>query len=293
MMAGIVVSGAYAKSQRVTLPVGVPTKVGDSTLTFVRVVPGAPDLKQMMEVRVETARGRTFYAYPKMYENGRTGQLMANPSIDNSPVMDLYIAPQQYDPGQPQVNGRDERLTRGTTTNIEGTGFTFRDFSADRSAMMRGERTILVLTDLTITPPDGSKYDLTLHYKFNMETQEADAEQVNIPGIPGGTIAVLAVSPNDGAVVVRLTGVSKNPRDEFQPATVESLSVDVTWKPLIALVWGGFYVMMAGGLLAFLRRSREARKAVLEGSPGLVHQTPPVASTGPALPAHTRSPLRP
>ena len=103
---------------------------------------------------------------------------------------------------------------------------------------------------------------------------------------------VLAVSPNDGAVVLRLTGVSKNPADEFQAATVESLSVDVTRKPLIALVWGGFYVMMAGGLLAFVKRSREARRAVLEASPKRPRRPgTPVAPTGPALPAHTRSPL--
>ena len=64
--------------------------------------------------------------------------------------------------------------------------------------------------------------------------------------------------------MLRLTGVSKNPADEIHAATVESLSVDVTHKPLIALVWGGFYVMMAGGLLAFVKRSKEARRAVLE-----------------------------
>ena len=28
---------------------------------------------------------------------------MVNPSIRNSAIMDLYIAPQQYDPGQPQI----------------------------------------------------------------------------------------------------------------------------------------------------------------------------------------------
>ncbi len=102
---------------------------------------------------------------------------------------------------------------------------------------------------------------------------------------------VLAVSPNDGSVVLRLTGVSKNPADEFQAATVESLSIDVTHKPLIALVWGGFYVMMAGGLLAFVKRSGEARRAVLEASTRAIPAESPVAPTGPALPAHTRSPL--
>src|SRR5499427_6650749 len=75
MLAGIVVSGAYAVSHRVNLPLNVPKKVGDTTLTFLRVVPGSAERKQAMEIRVERKDGKTFYAYPKMYENTRTGQL--------------------------------------------------------------------------------------------------------------------------------------------------------------------------------------------------------------------------
>jgi len=41
------------------------------------------------------------------------------------------------------------------------------------------------------------------------------------------------------------------------------LSVDLTTKPLISFVWGGFYVMMAGGLVALLRRARDSRQAAL------------------------------
>ena len=292
MLAGIVVSGAYAVSRRVTLPLNVPKKVGDTTLTFLRIVPGSADRKQAMEVRVEPAKGKSFYAYPKMYENTRTGQLMVNPSIRNSATMDLYIAPQQYDPGQPQIVGRDVRLTKGTTTSIDGTGFTLHDMNADRAAMMSGGKTVLVLADLIITPPDGSSHDVTIKYVFHLDTQEAEAAEVALPGYPNAKARILAVSPNDGAAILRMTGVSKNPNEEFQAATTESLSVDVTHKPLIALVWGGFYVMMAGGLLAFVKRSGEARRAVLEGSPREIRSESPVAPTGPVMPAHTRSPLR-
>jgi cytochrome c-type biogenesis protein CcmF len=291
MLAGIVVSGAYARSERLTLPVNVPKKTGDTTLTFLRVIPGSAQRKQAMEVKVDTATGKSFYAYPKMYENSRTGQLMANPAIKSSALMDLYVAPQQYDPGQPETIGRDVRLVKGTTTNIDGTGFTFRDFNADRSAMMRGEKTVLVLTDLTITPADGSSHDLTVRYVFHMDGREPEAEQPDIPGVPGGKLRVMAVSPNDGAVVLRLTGVSKNPAEEFHAATVESLSVDVTRKPLIALVWAGFYVMMAGGLLAFVKRAGEARRAVLEASERSPAEPAPVPPAAPPLPAHTRSSL--
>jgi hypothetical protein len=216
---------------------------------------------------------------------------MANPAIRSTAIMDLYIAPQQYDPGQAEVVGRDVRLTKGTTTDIEGAGFTFREFNADRAAMMRGEKTVLVLTDLTITPPDGSKHDTTIRYVFHLDGRTAEAEELDIPGFPGGKMKVLAVSPNDGAVVLRLRGVSKNPADEFQAATVESLSIDVTRKPLISLVWGGFYVLMAGAFVAFVKRSREARRAVLEGSAEPVRPESPIAATGPAVPAHPRAPL--
>jgi hypothetical protein len=66
--------------------------------------------------------------------------------------------------------------------------------------------------------------------------------------------------------------------------------VDVTRKPLISLVWGGFYVMMAGALLAFVKRAREARRAVLDiAKEESARADAPVPATGPALPAHTRS----
>ncbi len=294
MLSGIVISGVYAKSTRATLPVNKPVKVARNTLTFLRVLPATPTEKQAMEVRVATPDGKTFYTYPKMYVNSRTNQLMANPSIRTSAVADFYIAPQSYDPGQPEQVGREVRLTKGTTQNIDGIGFTFRDFNADRSAMMRGEQKVLVLTDVTITPPDGSKHDATLRYVWHLDTREADAEESDVPGVPGGKMTVLAVSPNDGAVVLRLRGVSKDPAAEFQAATTESLSVDVTDKPLISLVWGGFYVLMAGAMLALVKRTREARQAVLraESQERAAGRRDPIAApTGPVVPAHGRSRL--
>jgi cytochrome c-type biogenesis protein CcmF len=292
MLAGIVVSGVYARSTRLTLPANQPVRVEDSKLTFVRVIPGTATSKQAMEVRVETPKGKTYYLYPKMYVNSRTNQLMANPAIKNSALFDFYIAPQSYDPGQPEQVGRDVRLTKGTTTAIDGTGFTFRDFNADRSSMMQGGKTILVLTDVTVTPADGTQHDATLRYIYHLDTEEAEAEDLDIPGVPGGKMRVVAVSPKDGAVVLRMRGVSKDRATEYQAATHESLSVDVTRKPMIAFVWGGFYVMMAGAFLAFLKRAREARHATLKAeAKAAVPAREAVAPTGPAVPVHSRSRL--
>src|SRR6266545_279323 len=292
MLAGIVVSGVYARSTRLTLPANQAVRVEDSKLTFVRVIPGTATSKQAMEVRVETPKGKTYYLYPKMYVNARTNQLMANPAIKNSALFDFYIAPQSYDPGQPEQVGREVRLTKGTTTAIDGTGFTFRDFNADRSSMMQGGKTILVLTDVTVTPADGTQHDATLRYIYHLDTEGGEAEDLDIPGVPGGKMRVAAVSPKDGAVVLRMQGVSKDRASEYQAATHESLSVDVTRKPMIAFVWGGFYVMIAGAFLAFLKRAREARHATLQAeAKAAVPAREAVAPTGPAVPVHSRSRL--
>ncbi|HEX9689610.1 MAG TPA: cytochrome c biogenesis protein CcsA [Thermoanaerobaculia bacterium] len=281
MLAGIVVSGVYARSQKLTLVKNEPTKVDDKTLTFLRVVPGTATRKQAMEVRVQTRDGKTGYVYPKMYVNSRTGQMMANPAIRRSAVLDYYLSPQQYDPGQPERVGRDVQLKKGTTTNVEGTGLTFREFNADRSAMFQGGKEVLVLTDLTITPPDGSKHDATIRYVYRLDGSEPEAPELEIPGLTGAFMKVMAVSPSDEAVVLRLRGISKDPAAEFQAATRESLSVEVTRKPLISLVWGGFYVMMAGGILALVKRAREARRAVVPAAEALREAPLPSASVIP------------
>jgi len=265
-------------------------KVGDKTLTFLRVVPGTATRKQATEVSVQTASGKTGYLYPKMYENSKTGQLMANPAIRRSAIFDDYMSPQQYDPGQPERIGRDVQLTKGTTTNIEGTGFTFREFNADRSAMLQGKKEVLVLTELTITPPDGSKHDVTLRFVYHMDGGAPEAPDVEIPGHPGGLMRVMAVSPSDGAVALRLRGISKDPAMEHQAATQESLSLEVTRKPLISLVWAGFYVMMSGGILALIKRTREARRAVILPEPSREPVAPKTAPPA-ALPVTARSEL--
>jgi len=57
-------------------------------------------------------------------------------------------------------------------------------------------------------------------------------------------------------------------------------------------VWGGFYVLMAGGILALVKRSREAHRVVVSDiASAEAPARESVAPTGPAIPAHTRSRL--
>ena len=96
---------------------------------------------------------------------------------------------------------------------------------------------------------------------FGGGSAESATESPETP-LPGkGRLKVRKVSPNEGTCEIELLGLS--PGSDLKPATTETLSVDLTTKPLISFVWGGFYVMMAGGLVALLRRARDSRQAAL------------------------------
>jgi cytochrome c biogenesis factor len=66
-----------------------------------------------------------------------------------------------------------------------------------------------------------------------------------VPLASGGVLSVAGIVPINQSVQLQLN----EPR----------LSIDVTRKPLIKLVWYGFYVVLIGGLIATFFRLREAR----------------------------------
>src|SRR5512140_3309663 len=112
--------------------------------------------KQAMEVDVTSPSGKVWKAYPKMYMNQRTQQMMANPDVRSTPLMDLYVSPQSYDPGQPaRVEGSTISLKKGESRSADGVKIKFLDFNADRSAINDAKRPhVTVNASFLVTTPE-------------------------------------------------------------------------------------------------------------------------------------------
>jgi cytochrome c biogenesis factor len=281
MLVGILVSGVYEKRTTVTLFRNEPVAVGRNTLTFTRTVfvtdsgevKSPQDLdassladrraKQAMEVEVASPGGAVWKAYPKLYTNTRTNQMMANPDVKSSLLLDLYVSPQAYDRGRPaRIEGTVVALKKGESKTVEGVKLTFLDFSADRSQVSSDRPRVTVTGNFLVTTAKASEEKTArLVMLFGGGAEESSTESPDTP-LPGkGRLRLRRVSPNEATCEIELLGLA--PGSDLKPATVETLSVDLTTKPLISLVWGGFYVMMAGGLTALLRRARDSRQAAL------------------------------
>jgi len=253
MLLGILASSAYDQSAKVTLLKDQPTEVEGLTLTFKRFIPRQGHEKERLEVEVVRAGGKTYTAYPKLFLNDRTRQLMAHPHVKTTPLQDLYISPIQYDPGSPP--GIDRRLVmeRGQSETVGDLEIRFADFDlstvgGDAMAQLAAGRTVAIGAALEVLR-DGEPVAITPFYRF-AQNGRVETPPVELPG--GGWIAMTGLNPNEGHIQLDVAGIAAAP----QPA---KLSVDVTRKPLIQLVWFGLYVILAGGILSTWKRFRTAR----------------------------------
>jgi cytochrome c-type biogenesis protein CcmF len=245
ILLGFLASSAYDQSAKVTLEMGVPRKVEDSTLTFTRFVERRGFEKESMEIEVVRDDGERFFVYPKLFMNDRTRQVMANPDIRTTPFQDFYVSPIDYDPGQPQI-----QLAKGESGRIGDLDIRFVafDLEADGNAMaqMAAGQQFTIGAQLAVTR-GGQTATITPLYRLDPINGTVQTPPMALPG--GGEILVAGINAGTGAVQLEVTGTRNLPK----------LSVDVTRKPLIQLVWFGLYIVLAGGILATVHRLREMR----------------------------------
>ena len=245
ILLGIIASSGYDQSTKVTLTQGAPKKVDGMTLTFKRFIPRQGREKERMEIEVAGAGRAPFMVYPKLFVNDRTRQTMVNPDIKSSPFQDLYVSPIEFDPGQPRLE-----LAKGQSGQIGDMEVRFVRFNLEMDgnavAALNAGHSSTVGAELAITKA-GRTFNVTPVYRLNPATGTVETPPTSLPG--GGTITVAGINTGNGAVQIETTGV----------ASPMKLSIDVTRKPLIQLVWGGLYVVLLGGILTMIQRFRQAR----------------------------------
>ncbi|MEM7583929.1 MAG: cytochrome c biogenesis protein CcsA [Acidobacteriota bacterium] len=254
MFLGVLASSAYDYSAKVTLEQGVAQRVGeDLTLTFERYLPRQGRMKERMEITVARDDGFTYTAYPKFFLNDRTKQLMVNPHIKKVPLQDLYISPIQYEPGQPPGVDHRMQLARGETETIADLTVRFVDYNLQETgnpsiALASGGKTTIG-ADLEIRR-NGELLPATALYRFS-QIGQVETPPIELPG--GGWLAMTGINPGLGQVQLDIAGIQIKPQ-------LAKLSIDVTRKPLINLVWYGLYIILLGGLLSTWKRFKGAQQ---------------------------------
>ncbi len=247
ILLGILASSAYDRSTKVTLEQGVPKKVDGLTLTFTRFLPRGEGLKERMEVKVVRSNGSSYFAYPKMFMNDRTRQLMVNPDVHSLALKDLYFSPIEYDPGQPKIE-----LAKGKSGRMGDLDVRFVSFdlavAGNALAAMAAGKPVTIGADLEVGRGGAPSVPVKALYRMDPASGQVETPPTPLPG--GGAIYLAGINASAGAVQLEATGIASRGK----------LSLDITQKPLIQLVWGGLYIVLLGGILATIHRFRDAQK---------------------------------
>ncbi|HKI86565.1 MAG TPA: cytochrome c-type biogenesis CcmF C-terminal domain-containing protein [Thermoanaerobaculia bacterium] len=259
LLLGVISSAGYGISKRVTLTRGMPQQVGSLKLTFMEYLPRTATQRERMKVAVQQEDGSVFFSYPQLFVNDRTGQLMAHPDVHSELLQDLYVSPIEYDPGQPPGGDQTVQLSKGQSAQVGDYKVAFDGFDLNAQgnalAAMENGGLVTIGAELRLTGKDGKTQHFEPLYHFR-GTGQVQAPDLSLPG--GGTVAIRGINASKGAVELELTGLAGTTANPGTPAT---LSLDVSHKPLIGMVWGGLYIILIGGILAIIQRVKTARTA--------------------------------
>jgi cytochrome c-type biogenesis protein CcmF len=197
MLAGIITSSAYDRTEKVVLPLNQARHALGYTLTFKGIEKPTPTARDAMLVEVVDPEGRSYLARPRMFRNEKSNQMVANPDVKVRLTHDLYVSPIEFDPGQPP-EGTTTELAKGETVAVGPLAVTFASFDmgGDHSgggmnsigatlAVRRGETTVNVTP--RVVPGDSGFAPVP----------------TEIPGVDGATVELVGI--NAGAGRIRLT----------------------------------------------------------------------------------------
>jgi cytochrome c-type biogenesis protein CcmF len=254
---GIVGTSLYKQTAALQLVQDAPQSVFGRQFTFrgMAVTPNDPLERNALQIEVtDPANGHTWLAHTPYYEYAKSGQLVTHPDIQSGWWADLYLAPSQFLPPL-QLEPGVLLMLKERVQEIGGYTLTFQKFDVpNREAMLRGEGPMIAEAVLQVTAPDGTTTTVKPALKV-----EGDQPPVSAPiALPGGATAnLLQVDPANQIALVQIGGVdlrSVRPDDLKARAFIE-----VSYEPGIKLVWAGIVLSVLGGLLALVRRWREAR----------------------------------
>lgn len=253
MVLGIVASSNYTSTQRVNLQTGIPETVMGYDITYMSRVDSARVEDSYLNLEV-TAEGRTQSIRPKMYFSEYTKSVMRNPHVIEGLTEDVYFAPLELQTiEEPGGNTRLE-LAQGQTAVSGDYTITFEGYEmGDHEANQ-----IVVGARLTVAGLDDT-VNVTPQYISGPGDQVSSPVQT----IPGSELAVslerIMVESRSVLLAISDPALADSPGKEL-------LSLEISRKPLISLVWLGIALVTVGSVLSFFRRWLQLKQPVPETS---------------------------
>lgn len=238
---GVLISAIFSFTKEVQLEKGKVHSFAGKTITFNGYSPIEDGRKYAFDINIKD-KSEYKSAEPVMYISEYNNSLMREPSILTGLTKDIYIEPLSFEPGN-SSNQKTVSLKKGEPYKIGEATVTFEKFDLPEDAMqkmMNGE-SFEVHALLNIDKGEYSnKLDIGLVKGISKKVYDKETNTTfNIVGYD--VSGFLQISLNNNFQNVALTN--------------DILTISISEKPFISLVWIGVLVMALGLVIVYIRRS--------------------------------------
>lgn len=240
---GVLISSIFSFSKEIQLEKGEVYSFAGKTLSFDGYSPVENGKKYSFDINIKDKSGYNS-AKPVMYISNYNNSLMREPYILTGLTKDIYIEPLSFEPGN-SSNQETISLKKGEPFQVGEATIMFEKFNLPEDAMqkmMNGE-SFDVHAVINIDKGEYSKkLDVTLVKNVIKKVHD---EETNIS---------FDVVEYDVGGILQI-----NMNRNFQNAAFanDMLTVSISEKPFISLVWIGVLVMALGLMIVYVRRNSE------------------------------------
>jgi len=244
MVLGIITSSMYNRSEKVSLPSGElkSTDFGYKVqfVDFEERADGKDRLKLVVN-----KDGNSYQADPQFYFSEYTQSYMISPHVKVGFGKDIYISPISYMPGKNE-NHHQLILMKNETKTFDNLKFTFHKFIVGDHIH---DSPAAVKADLTISVSEDNYWkDYAIQPSIGMEAGELKSENIEIPGT-NYKVHIESIDATTGRLALVIHGGSptqKGPKD--------ILSIEISEKPFISVLWSGCVILLLGITLSLFDR---------------------------------------
>ncbi len=233
MLIGIVMSSAGNQTTMVTFEKGESKPVFGHTLTYTGVekVPDGKGFYQNFTINGSAV------VQPLTKLNKEGAAAAREPGIYRTVDGDLYVAPVMKN-----ERGNEKKITlrKGEETPVDGLKLKF--IRAGMSTMPKGQDDIHIQAVLQATF-EGRMSEIIPEMAFHNGKIEGNP----VPVFGQYEISLIGINPNDGMITLLI-------HNRAAPAKSEALHAEISYKPLINLVWLGTALITIGTCWAGVRR---------------------------------------
>ena len=256
MFFGVVLSSAYDKSEKVLLEQGAVRSAMGYELelrapTFSREGKGVR-LRLPLEVKTQGAK---FTAQPDIYSerapNGQVKRFM-HPHIEQGLISDLYISPVDYLPGNKSHSSGDHIvLQKDNGIDFHDYRLKFAGFDVSGMGGTKGAREMTVGADIEVSYKGAEP--VTLKPTMIVGKKENPSSRVKLPGPENAYLTLKTIDAGTKTIGLLYEGPAA--ADAKEPVEKPpALIAEVSTKPGMTTLWLGTVLILAGGVIAIVRR---------------------------------------